>query len=62
MFAVMGKITVLALKGAWGLTKILFTLIFLPVILIGMVFKGFFIIAIPALIIIGLISLTADAS
>ena len=62
MIAVMGKLTVLALRGAWGLTKVFFSLIFLPVILIGMVFKGLFIIALPVLIIIGLMTLLEDAS
>ena len=37
MIAVFGKLAVLALRGAWGLTKIIFSLVFLPLILIGMV-------------------------
>ena len=57
MFAVFGKVALLALRGAWGLTKVLFTLLFLPLILIGLVLKGLFIIALPALIIFGLVAL-----
>ena len=40
MIAVFGKLAVLAIKGAWGLTKILFSLVFLPFILIGLMIKG----------------------
>lgn len=62
MFAVFGKIAGLALRGAWGLTKILFSLVLLPVILIGMVFSGLIVIALPALIIFGIVALVANAS
>ena len=61
MFAVFGKIALLALKGAWGLTKVFVTLIFLPIILIGMVFKGLIVIALPALIIFGVVALLTGA-
>jgi len=62
MIAVFGKIAGLALRGAWGLTKILLSLVFLPLILMGMVFKGLFIIALPLLIVFGIASLLTDAS
>ena len=60
MFVVFGKIAMLALKGAWGMTKVLVTLIFMPIILIGMLFKGLIVIAIPALIIFGAVALLTD--
>ena len=59
MFAVFGKVAVLALRGAWGLTKILFSLIFLPFILIGLVLNGLIFIALPVLIVVGVVSLLA---
>ena len=59
MFAVFGKLVLLAVRGAWGLTKILFSLIFLPFILIGLVFSGLIFIALPVLIIIGIVALIA---
>ena len=62
ILAVFGKIAGLALRGAWGLTKILFGLVFFPIILIGMVFSGLIVIALPALIIFGIIALVSDAS
>ena len=61
MLAVFGKVAVLALRGAWGLTKILFSLIFLPFILIGLVLNGLIFIALPVLIVVGVVSLLAGA-
>ena len=60
MIAVFGKLAVLALKGAWGLTKIIFSLVFLPLILIGMVIKGLIVLALPALLIFGAIFLITE--
>ncbi len=60
MIAVFGKLAVLALKGAWGLTKIVFSLIFLPLILIGLVIKGLLILAFPVLLIAGVIFLISE--
>ena len=57
MFIVLGKLSMLALSGAWGLMKVLFTIIFLPVILLGLVFKGLLVIALPVLIIFGIVAL-----
>ena len=60
MIAVFGKLAVLALKGAWGLTKIIFSLVFLPLILIGMVIKGLIVLALPVLLIFGVIFLITE--
>ncbi len=60
MIAVFGKLAVLALRGAWGLTKIIFSLVFLPLILIGMVIKGLIVLALPALLIFGAIFLITE--
>lgn len=57
MIAVFGKLAVLAIKGAWGLTKILFSLVFLPFILIGLVIKGLIFLAFPILVIFGVVAL-----
>ena len=61
MIAVFGKVAFLAVRGAWGLTKILFSLIILPFILIGLVFSGLIFIALPVLIIIGIVALIGGA-
>lgn len=54
---VFGQILFLGIKAAWGLTKILFIVLFWPLILIVMVLCGLMYIAFPILAIIGLISL-----
>ena len=55
-FVVFGKIFLSSIKLTWGITKILFSLILLPIILIGLVVAGFIYLALPILIIVGLIA------
>lgn len=57
MFTVFGEFIWIAIKAAWGITKVLFTIVFLPVILIGMAVAGLMYIAFPLLIIVGIIAL-----
>lgn len=57
MFTVFGKLAVLALKAAWGITKILLCFVLAPLILLAIVFSGFIYIAMFLLIIGGVISL-----
>ena len=61
MLGVFGKMLLLVIKVGWGLMKFLFSLIFLPIILIGMVMGGLLYLAIPVLIIIGIIVLLQSA-
>lgn len=56
LLGVFGKLFIFGMKAAWGITKILFTIILLPAILIGMVIGGLIYIALPIVIIIGIIS------
>ena len=62
MFIILGKLLMLALSGAWGLMKILFGIIFLPVILLGLVFKGLLVIALPVLIIFGIVAVLSKTA
>lgn len=57
MIAVFGKLIGLCIKAAWGITRICFRLIFLPIVLIMMAALGFVWIAIPVLFVIGIIAL-----
>lgn len=57
MFAVFGKLLVFGIKVSWGLAKILCTVVLLPIVLIGLVIAGFLSIALPILVIIGVITL-----
>ena len=56
MLVVFGKILIFAIKAAWGITKILFSVVLLPVFLICLVVAGFLNVALPILIIIGIVS------
>ena len=57
MLIIFGKLFIFALKASWGIVKIIFTIVLLPVILIGLVFAGLMYIAVPVLVIIGIVSL-----
>ena len=57
LIAVFGEVLAFAIKMAWGITKIVFGVIVLPIILVVLAVCGLIYIAIPLLAIIGLISL-----
>ena len=56
------KFFVFGLRASWGIMKLLCTVIFFPVILIGMVIGGLMYIAFPLLIIGGIIALVTSHS
>ena len=47
MFGVFGKLFFFGLKAAWGISKFILTLVFLPLILIVMVAGGLISLALP---------------
>lgn len=57
MIFVFGKLLMFAIKATWSISKVVFTLILLPLFLIGLVFKGLIFIAVPILLIVGAVSL-----
>lgn len=57
MLGIFGKMIGLALRATWGITKILFNLVLLPLFLICLVVAGFMYIAMPILVIVGIIML-----
>ena len=57
MFLIFGNILMFAIKMAWGVTKVLFSLVFLPVFLIVLVLAGLIKLALPILAIVGLVSI-----
>lgn len=57
MFGIFGKLIGLAFKMTWGIAKVLFTLVFLPVILVGLEMGGLLVVAFPLLIVVGIVSL-----
>ncbi|MBR1599081.1 MAG: hypothetical protein IJ661_09250 [Lachnospiraceae bacterium] len=56
MFVVFGKILMFALKAAWGISKIIVSVVLLPIILIAMALTGLLSVALVLLIGIGLVS------
>ena len=61
MIMVFGKLLIWSIKAAWGITKILFTVVFLPIILIALALSGAIYIAIVLLIIGGIVTLVRSA-
>lgn len=57
LLGIFGKLFFFGLRAAWSISKLLLTIVFLPLILIGMVFGGLLYLAFPILIIIGILSL-----
>lgn len=57
MLSIFGKMIGFALKATWGVTKILFNLVLLPLFLICLVIAGFMYIAMPLLVIVGVLLL-----
>ncbi len=56
-FIVFGKLLIFAIKASWGLARILVTVLFLPFVMIGLVVAGFVYLAVPLLVVAGVISL-----
>lgn len=59
MLVVFGKILGFAIRATWGISKIIFSVVLIPLFLVGLVLKGLVTIALPILIIVGFISLFA---
>ena len=57
-----GKFFIFGVKASWGIMKLLCTVVFFPVILIGLVVRGLLYIAFPLLIVVGIIALAASRS
>ena len=57
-----GKFFIFGVKASWEILKLLCTVVFFPVILIGMVVGGLIYIALPLLIIGGIIALISSNS
>lgn len=57
-----GKFLIFGVKASWGIMKLLCTVVFFPVILIGMVVGGLMYIAFPLLLIGGVVALATSKS
>ena len=64
-FAVFGSILKFSLKAAWGITKLVVGLVVLPILMLALLFYGLLVLAVPVLIVLGivfLVKLAAKAS
>lgn len=57
MMVIFGKLLLFAVKATWGLTKIICTVVLLPLFLVALMLQGLFIIALPILLVVGLLTL-----
>lgn len=57
MLFVFGEFLWLAAKLAWGIGKILFSLVFFPLLMICLAASGLIIVAVPVLVIIGVVAM-----
>ena len=55
-----GSVLRLAIRATWGVTKIVFSLVVLPVVAIVAAFAGLMTIALPELLVVGIITLIAN--
>lgn len=60
LLTIFGRLLVFSIKAAWGITKILCTVVFIPLILIVMVVCGLVYAALPILAIIGIVVLVCQ--
>lgn len=59
MIVVFGKLLGIAVRAAWGISKIVCSVVLLPLFLVGLVIKGLIEIALPVLLIVGIVSMFA---
>lgn len=57
LFGIFGKLIWLAVKAAWGISKIVFSIVFLPVVVLVLFFSGMVYVALGLLVAIGIVSL-----
>lgn len=53
MIYVFVKMLGLAVRMSWGIFKILLNLVLFPLVLIGLIFSGIFVLALPILLVVG---------
>lgn len=60
MIWIFGKLLVISLRASWRILRILFTVIFLPLILVGLLVAGILSVAFPLLLVLGAITVFAS--
>lgn len=60
-FMIFGKLVGFAFQATWSIMKVMLYIVFLPVILVGMVMGGLVYIALPIMLVVGVLSLLTTA-
>ena len=60
-FGIFGELIGFAFRASWSIMKVMLYIVFLPAILMIMLFGGLIYIALPILVIVGLVSLFSRA-
>ncbi|MDO5146051.1 MAG: hypothetical protein Q4D60_03525 [Eubacteriales bacterium] len=55
MFTIFGKLLCLAMRATWGIARILVSFVLFPIVLLGLVVGGLVYLALPILIIAGIV-------
>ncbi|MBR5337207.1 MAG: hypothetical protein IK152_04425 [Lachnospiraceae bacterium] len=61
-FGLVGSLLKVAFKMTWGVTRIVFGIILLPLFIVGFILSGIFFLAIPALVVLGILALVGMLS
>ena len=61
LFLIFGKLIRFGFKATWSITKAVFFIMILPLLLVGMVLGGMIYIAMPILLVVGFVSLLKTA-
>ncbi len=62
LVAVFIKLLLWAIKAAWGIVKVIFTVVLIPLAVVALAVFGLMYVAIPILIIVGIIALIGSGS
>lgn len=62
LIVIFGKLLIFGVKAAWGISKLLVTVVLLPLTLIGLVIGGLLSLAFPILIVVGIIAVICSAN
>ncbi len=61
LFIIFGKMIGFAFRASWNILKVMVFLIFLPLTLVALVLGGLIYVALPVLLVVGIIGLLARA-
>ncbi len=61
-FIIFGKLAMFAFRASWSIFKVIMFVVFLPLLVAGLALGGLIYVALPVLIVVGLISIFTKAA